>query len=261
MLQRASSDSATRSGTQTYSYIDEWQATTVRPALFYDSQAAPGLKQKNYFYAVDLQGRLFLEEVLPKNIATSLKSEKFLDFFFRRIKRTGKRERSILQKIGSEWNFNTLADDYPFVSPCGVELNFIRPADTVIVFHSIREAPSGGRELVFGATLTHPFSPGRLFISKRTGRIYHEMTVDLDEEKIVRDFGLIKSSLAVSLSDGIVDGGETTSGEKVASSLQQHSGMDFVCPDTGNTYPIAWLPDEAEPGSWALPHDESEDIP
>ncbi len=33
------------------------------------------------------QGRLYLEDTQPKSIATSLKSGKFLDFFFRQVKR------------------------------------------------------------------------------------------------------------------------------------------------------------------------------
>ena len=64
---------------------------------------------------VGVQGRLFLEDMVPKNIATCLKAPKFLRFFFSHVKPndTGKHE------------------EYPFVSPCGPEMNFIKPADTV----------------------------------------------------------------------------------------------------------------------------------
>ena len=41
-------------------YIDDWQASIVRPAEFYEANSAPGLKRKNYFYNIDLQGRVFL---------------------------------------------------------------------------------------------------------------------------------------------------------------------------------------------------------
>mmetsp|Transcript_16470 Transcript_16470/g.47348 ORF Transcript_16470/g.47348 Transcript_16470/m.47348 type:complete len:316 (+) Transcript_16470:94-1041(+) len=264
-------------------YIDDWHAATMKPMQFYESQSAPGRKQKNYFYSIDLQGRVFLEDVLPKNIATSLKNEKFLDFFFRRMKRAGMKERAILEDIGHEWGFSSLADDYPFVSPCGAELNFVRPADTAIVFHSMNDKPYGGWDLIFGSTLSQPFSPKSLFISKHTGRIYHEISAEIDEgregstlnngvsgvlnvkPKLIplhtisrREFGLIKSSLAVSLSEDIIDGNE----EQPASLLteKQHSGMDFACPETGNRYAIFWLPEEAEAGSWALPHDEVQDV-
>lgn len=44
------------------SYIDEWHASTVKHASFYEEQAAPGVRKKKYFYSVDLQGRVFLGE-------------------------------------------------------------------------------------------------------------------------------------------------------------------------------------------------------
>merc|ERR1719199_2311292 len=65
-----------------YRYIERWHASTVKPQSFYDDFAARE-KQKCYFYSVDLRGRLFLEDVLPKNIATSIKDENLLNFIFR----------------------------------------------------------------------------------------------------------------------------------------------------------------------------------
>lgn len=280
MFKRSRFDHAENHRPKQMSYIDEWHATTVKPARFYDLQSAPGLKRKNYFYSVDLQGRVFLEEVLPKNIATSLKNEKFLDFFYTHVKRVGRKERAVLEKIGEEWGFHSLEEDYPFVSPCGVELNFLRPADTAIVFHSMRESPSGGLELVFGGTLAQPFSPRRLFISKKTGRIYHELTTETDDfgtdgesaqseetasknktkitplhKSFGQEFGLIKSSLAVTLSDEIVDAEENAYNEENLSG-GEYSGMDFICAKNGRRSPITWLPDGAEPGSWALPPED-----
>ena len=34
------------------------------------------LNERRYYYYVDLQGRLFIEDVIPKNITSCLKSEK-----------------------------------------------------------------------------------------------------------------------------------------------------------------------------------------
>ena len=39
---------------------------------FYEREA----EKRHYFYHIDLQGRLYLEDTTPKNIATSLKSPK-----------------------------------------------------------------------------------------------------------------------------------------------------------------------------------------
>ncbi len=61
------------------------------------------------------QGRLFLEDMMPKNVATSLKSPKFLRFFFRQLR----------------INDTGVHVDYGYVSPCGSEMNFVKPADTV----------------------------------------------------------------------------------------------------------------------------------
>jgi hypothetical protein len=41
-------------------YIDEWQRSILKSPEFYEENAAPGLKRKNYFYNIDLQGRIFL---------------------------------------------------------------------------------------------------------------------------------------------------------------------------------------------------------
>lgn len=232
-------------------YIDRWHASTVKPQSFYDEFSARE-KQKCYFYSVDLQGRLFLEETLPKNIATSLKDEKFLDFFFTKLRRIRDKEKSILDEVGA-------ADDYPFVSPCGVELNFVRPADTPIVFHELREDPADGKQLVFGGNLSQKYRAEKIAMSPRTGRLYHELaleTKDGGESKPITafhrsettkpEYGLIKTSVAVSIADAIVEG--------------EGFGHDVICFDTGEKYPIEWLPAHAEAGDWGLPFsDECEE--
>ena len=38
---------------------------------------------RNYFYALDTRGNLYLEDTIPRNIATSMKDKKFLKFFFK----------------------------------------------------------------------------------------------------------------------------------------------------------------------------------
>jgi hypothetical protein len=46
----------------TQSYIEEWQASIVKPLTFYEAHCAPGVRKKKYFYSIDLQGRVFLGE-------------------------------------------------------------------------------------------------------------------------------------------------------------------------------------------------------
>jgi hypothetical protein len=55
-------------------YIDHWFDSIRKPQEFYDRWGA-GERIRRYFYNIDLQGRLFLEETSPKNIATSIKDE------------------------------------------------------------------------------------------------------------------------------------------------------------------------------------------
>ncbi len=69
-----------------------------------------------YFYFVDTHGRLYLHDTTPRTIATCLKDSKFLDFFWKRL----------------QLNTNELVSSsaFPYVSPCGSEMNFVQCADT-----------------------------------------------------------------------------------------------------------------------------------
>jgi hypothetical protein len=172
------------------------------------------------------------EETLPKNIATSIKDEKFINLFFSRIRWASLEEVKFLEDIG-------LSYDYPFVSPCGKEINFIRPAATPIVFHSMIN-----QDLIYGGNLTHAFDHTRLAVSKKTGRLYHQL---FQTEKRARGamklgYGLIRSSVAVSLSEKIFPG-----------LLGEDDNLTFFTPDGAK--PIQWLPVDAEPSTWAMPGD------
>jgi hypothetical protein len=77
---------------------------------------APHPAPRTYFYYVDLHGRLYLHDTKPRTIATCLKDQKFLDFFWKRL----------LQNKGQV----VPPSSFPYVSPCGSELNFVQCADT-----------------------------------------------------------------------------------------------------------------------------------
>ncbi len=76
------------------------------------SNAAP----RTYFYFVDTHGRLYLHDTKPRTVATCLKDSKFLDFFWKRL------QINTSQLVPSS--------AFPYVSPCGSELNFVQCADT-----------------------------------------------------------------------------------------------------------------------------------
>lgn len=125
-------------------------------------------------------------------------SEKvFLRFFFRQLRAntTGRYE-----------------SDFPYCSPCGAELNFVRCDDLPVVFSQLttenepsdfarqrasssRSAKTQGPQLWYGSdnhrVLSVAFEPSSLFMLPGTGRVYHAAP-----EK-VGGIGLVKSSLAI----------------------------------------------------------------
>ena len=212
-------------------YIEQWQASTVKPNSFYEHHGIG--KPKKYFYHIDLQGRIFLEETQPKSIATSLKSPAFLDFFISNIKESTAQDLELLPEC--------VRVDYPYVSRCGVELNFVRPADSPIVFHSMDGDTPDALQLYFAASLRQRFDPRCLAISPRTGHLYHQLLGHgTSLHRKTGCYGLIKSSVAVALSEQII-----------AHNDEIGSGTQFAV--GGCHYPIPWLPGSAEPGSWAMP--------
>ena len=121
---------------------------------------------REYFYYVDLHGRLYLDGTdgqrsakgRPKvyNIATCLKEPKFLDFFFRQMRVNNLPEGSKHRENG-----------YNFLSPCGRELNFVRAADTALVFSRLSED-----RFFYAPSLSVPFDKTALMVSPQ-GRMYH----------------------------------------------------------------------------------------
>jgi Domain of unknown function (DUF4505) len=249
---------------QQSTYVDEWFASIVKPKSFYELHSSTDtLRQRNkvdhsircYFYNVDLQGRLFLEETMPKNIATSIKDDRFLDFFFQRLRRTSTAQRDWMRA-------NEIPEqDYPFVSACGNELNFVRPAATPIVFHSlIGQATSEERKLAFGGkSLMQSFDEkGGIAISQNTGRLYHKLTSQTlapkDNQQDARgEYGLIRSSVAVTLSEHIITDFAAPLVENTDIKSDGLSGMGFQLSGSDSIVPIPWLPESAEPGSWSVP--------
>lgn len=121
--------------------------------------------------------------------------KKFLDFFFKRL------------KVNNTGRYH---DYFPYVSPCGREMNYIRCDDLPIVFnqllkqdrqviedirtHSSQLSTPTDELLSYGGvdTLTVPFQPEKLIMFPESGRIYHPGPVG--------GVGLVKSSLALQLS-------------------------------------------------------------
>lgn len=139
---------------------------------------------KSLIHPLILQ-QLFLDDSKMKNFTSCFKDKKFLHFFFTRIRVN---------------QTNRYKDDFPFISMCGRETNYVRCDDTPVVFthvfkdgHAMKFAYGHAANLLF-----HPFEPWNICMVPETGRIYHPST------EFTGGFGLIKSSLAIEISNNFL---------------------------------------------------------
>ena len=175
-----------------------------------------------------------------------------------------------------------------------MEFNLVRPAATPFVFHSLlheddEDHDTGDRRyiLVYGGDKKQPFSWTRLAISSVTGKLYHPIDTtkpnkqsasygtgkileleSMQQQEQQQEYALIRSAVAVALSDRIVaidsinDDLNDSSGMAIILKHRQHvcnrdDGDDDVDQQHSPLlHPIPWLPLEAEPGPWAMPYNE-----
>lgn len=120
--------------------------------------------QRTYFYIIDCRGRLFLDGTKNQNYATSLRNKIFLNFFYKQLRADN----------------NHIHPEFPYVSPCGKELNFVRCED-ITAATAFSELVKGSGENSFnsfslriGASdLMQTFDPNKLRISRENGHLYH----------------------------------------------------------------------------------------
>eukprot|EP01139_Manchomonas_bermudensis_P010883 Amastigsp_a341442_128.p3 type:complete len:194 gc:universal Amastigsp_a341442_128:1493-912(-) len=130
-----------------------------------------GKERRAYFYEVSHQGWLFQMGTRHRSIATAYRDVRFLNFFFKRLVP----------------NDIILQSEFSYVSPCGVELNFVRPDELPIVFFELDRAT---QELVFGGSLRTPFDP-RALRATANGRLLHPSPIC--------GWGLIRDALVVQM--------------------------------------------------------------
>lgn len=146
---------------------------------------SPEPKIREYFYYIDHQGMLFLDDSKMKNFTSCFKEKDFLVFFFKRVRpnKSGRYEA-----------------EFPYISLCGRERNYIRCDDLPIVFTHVIQKTKNDREedwLCYahaGDRLAVRFEPNKLCMLPESGRVYHPAM------KEVAGVGLVKSSLAFELS-------------------------------------------------------------
>ncbi|XP_013117728.2 UPF0598 protein CG30010 [Stomoxys calcitrans] len=143
----------------------------------------PEPKIREYFYYIDHEGMLFLDDAKMKNFTSCFKEKKFLKFFFDRV------------KFNDTKRYRT---EFPYLSLCGRERNFIRCDDTPIVFTHVVEDKNGLDKLQYnhaGEVLQIDFQPDNIYMNPETGRVYHPFP-----KERVGAIGLIRSKLSIELS-------------------------------------------------------------
>ncbi|KAJ9586910.1 hypothetical protein L9F63_019486, partial [Diploptera punctata] len=135
---------------------------------------------REYFYFIDHQGMLFLDDARMKNFTSCLKDKPFLRFFFSRLK---------LNTTGR------YTQEFPYLSICGRERNFVRCDDLPIVYTHIFKSEDEEFEdrLSYGRAgnlMSVKFEPDKVFMLPSNGRVYHPAP------QKVGSVGLIASKLA-----------------------------------------------------------------
>ncbi|KAK5869491.1 hypothetical protein PBY51_024200 [Eleginops maclovinus] len=163
--------------------------TASRTTASYVQGQSPEPRIREYFYYIDHQGQLFLDDTKVKNFVTCFKDVKFLVFFFSRLRsnQSGRYD-----------------GDFPFLSLCGRERNFVRCDDRPVVFTHLLQSAAGApgvpgdQELLSycgGADkLSAPFRPEALYMQPVSGRLYHPCS------ELAGGVGLVRSALAIELS-------------------------------------------------------------
>nr|XP_021189199.2 UPF0598 protein CG30010 [Helicoverpa armigera] len=165
---------------RTFSKILSTKYCKVRH-LHYIQGQEPEPKIREYFYFIDHQGMLFLDDSKMKNFTSCFKEKKFLQFFFKRIRLN---------------NTGRYQEDFPFISLCGRERNFIRCDDVPIVYTHVINIDDTDF-LCYGYAgdlMKSKFQPDKIYMLPSTGRVYHPT-----DEKY-GGVGLVKSKLAIEFS-------------------------------------------------------------
>ncbi|XP_074684307.1 UPF0598 protein C8orf82 homolog [Strix aluco] len=154
------------------------RAGTAGPGPGYRQGQRPGPRTREYFYYLDHQGQLFLDDTKVKNFITCFKDVGFLTFFFKQLapNRSGRYEA-----------------EFPFLSLCGRERNFLRCDDRPVVFTQLLPGSGENQLLSYcggGERLAVPFQPESLVMLPENGRLYHPAPAKTG------GVGLVRSALA-----------------------------------------------------------------
>lgn len=119
-----------------------------------------------------------------KNFTSCFKEKKFLRLFFNQLRK----------------NNTNRYKEFPFLSLCGKERNYIRVDDCPFVFTHVTSKEIDGKNILLLAynhaddLLSLKFEPEKIFMFPETGRVYHPAP------QRAGSIGLIRSKLAIEFS-------------------------------------------------------------
>ncbi|KAL0599035.1 UPF0598 protein C8orf82 [Plecturocebus cupreus] len=203
------------------------RACSMDGGVSYTQGQSPEPRTREYFYYVDHQGQLFLDDSKMKNFITCFKGQPRMGS---PAVPTGpaRQGRSVCPRCGPGPGglgaqraehpspsspdpqflvtfFSRLRPNrsgryeasFPFLSPCGRERNFLRCEDRPVVFTHLLTVDHGPPRLSYcggGEALAVPFEPARLLPLAANGRLYHPAPEQAG------GVGLVRSALAFELS-------------------------------------------------------------
>lgn len=135
-------------------------AITLRKKVTYTQGQSPEPRIREYFYYIDHEGMLFLDDAKMKNFTSCFKEKNFLKFFFNRLRQNDTQRYTM----------------FPYISPCGRERNYVRCDDTPIVFteHIKTDKTKDGLTYAHGGPeLSVEFQLSKLYVAPESGRVYH----------------------------------------------------------------------------------------
>ncbi|CAD6896418.1 unnamed protein product [Tilletia controversa] len=165
---------------------------------------------RSYFYHVDVHGQLFLNETEPKNLTSCFKSIPFLDFFYQRLgpnpatlsppasspTSSTNSKASAVQARRREFENEALRSGYPWLSPCGPEMNFVKAEASPVVF---RELDDEGY-LHWAGSFKMRFQPDKMVVDVETGYLYHpspSLSPSASSTPAYGEYSLLSSSLVL----------------------------------------------------------------
>jgi hypothetical protein len=171
--------------------------------------------EREYFYVMDDKGQLFLNDCKYKNFISCLKDKQFLNLFFHLLRK----------------NNSSKYLEYPWMSPCMKEMNYLRIEDkhACCVFGSFHQSGEEWQLKIGSSEIVQLFNPSLLSVDAETGRFYHKLST----HRHLKGFdGLLHGFISQQLSGSIRAQPLTTTNNG------DNSEDEFILNWKGTDYPI-----------------------